>query len=62
MRIPELHWIFNNKDKLTQEEVTKLETEYDFFKQYKNGELDLPAVKMLDAMNNCIAIYNKYNK
>jgi len=60
MRIPELHWLYENQEQLQKEEVEKL-NEFDFFHQYKSGELNQNAMKMVELFEVAIEIHKKYN-
>lgn len=59
MRIPELKWLVDNKEKLNKEDYEALNS-FDLFNQYENGEIDQNAVKMLELLSLAQYLYKKY--
>jgi len=59
MKIIEIEWIKENRDKLDDEDIEDL-NEFNFFEQLDNGELDLPLRRMMDLFKLTIAIHEKH--
>lgn len=61
MGIRELDWLYNNADNLLQKDFELL-NEYEFFNQYKQGQLHHKFGKMLELFKIAIEMYKRYNK
>lgn len=61
MKITEISWLKNNRDKLDKSDLRELK-KFDFYEQIESGELGHPLPKMLELMQLSIKIYGKYNE
>lgn len=61
MKIIELEWIMKNINKLDEEDIEVIDG-FGLREQYKTGELDYPAITMLEIISLCSYIYKKHNK
>ncbi|MFJ8247256.1 hypothetical protein [Peribacillus asahii] len=59
MKITEIEWIKQNRDRLDEEDIKALNG-FNFFEQLENGELDLPLPKMLELMKLTMKIHEKH--
>lgn len=60
MKITELELIMKNKHVLDDDDKRTLES-FNLEEQYKNGELDLPALKMLELLGLLAYMCEKHN-